>query len=166
MYCRHCGSKVGDNDMVCANCGALTEYGQRVANHDAIPPENNANAINPDGSLNKDAYRPGGTAGQNGGSAGYQNGNYYYAPENAGYRPRENQKSNSMALAGFICSFFVSLVGFILSIIGYRKSKERNGEGRGLAIAGIIISIVSMVLSFFWSSWIFSTILRTTVSVL
>lgn len=105
MYCRHCGSKVGDNDMVCANCGALTEYGERVANHDAIPPENNANAINPDGSLNKDAYRPGGTAGQNGGSAGYQNGNYYYAPENAGYRPRENQKSNSMALAGFICSF-------------------------------------------------------------
>ena len=152
MYCRHCGSKVGDNDMVCANCGALTEYGERVAN--------------PDGSLNKDAYRPGGTAGQNGGSAGYQNGNYYYAPENAGYRPRENQKSNSMALAGFICSFFVSLVGLILSIIGYRKSKELNGEGRGLAIAGIIISIVSMVLSFFWSSWIFSTILRTTVSVL
>lgn len=48
MYCRHCGSKVGDNDMVCANCGALTEYGERVANHDAIPPENNANAINPD----------------------------------------------------------------------------------------------------------------------
>ena len=141
MYCRHCGSKVGDNDMVCANCGALTEYGERVANHDAIPPENNANAINPDG-------------------------NYYYAPENAGYRPRENQKSNSMALAGFICSFFVSLVGLILSIIGYRKSKERTGEGRGLAIAGIIISIVSMVLSFFWSSWIFSTILRTTVSVL
>ena len=132
----------------------------------AIPPENNANAINPDGSLNKDAYRPGGTAGQNGGSASYQNGNYYYAPENAGYRPRENQKSNSMALAGFICSFFVSLVGLILSIIGYRKSKELNGEGRGLAIAGIIISIVSMVLSFFWSSWIFSTILRTTVSVL
>lgn len=71
-----------------------------------------------------------------------------------------------MALAGFICSFFVSLVGLILSIIGYRKSKELNGEGRGLAIAGIIISIVSMVLSFFWSSWIFSTILRTTVSVL
>lgn len=102
MYCRHCGSKVGDNDMVCANCGALTEYGERVANHDAIPPENNANAINPDGSLNKDAYRPGGTAGQNGGSAGYQNGNYYYAPENAGYRPRENQKSNSMALAAII----------------------------------------------------------------
>ena len=55
MYCRHCGSKVGDNEMVCANCGALTEYGERVANHDAIPPENNANAINPDGSLNKDA---------------------------------------------------------------------------------------------------------------
>ena len=71
-----------------------------------------------------------------------------------------------MALAGFICSFFIAIVGLILSIIGYRNSKELNGEGRGLAIAGIIISIVSMVLSFFWGSWVFSAILRTTMSVL
>lgn len=87
MYCRHCGSKVGDNDMVCANCGALTEYGERVANHDAIPPENNANAINPDGSLNKDAYRPGGTAGQNGGAQVIKTGIIITLPKTRGIVP-------------------------------------------------------------------------------
>ena len=59
----------------------------------------------------------------------------------------ENKKTNSFALAGFICSFFVPLLGLIFSIIGLNKVKECN-DGKGFSIAGIIISAVKMVLGF------------------
>ena len=60
-----------------------------------------------------------------------------------------NKSSNetcTMAIVGFILSFFVSIAGLICSIIGYKKCKEENLNGKGLAIAGIIISVASMVL--------------------
>lgn len=53
--------------------------------------------------------------------------------------------TNGFAIAGFVLSFFVSLLGLIFSIIGLKKSKECN-SGRGLAIAGIIISVASWVI--------------------
>ncbi|MBQ1874601.1 MAG: DUF4190 domain-containing protein, partial [Paludibacteraceae bacterium] len=51
---------------------------------------------------------------------------------------------NGMAIAGFVCSFFIAILGLIFSIIGLNRSKQMGGKGRGLAIAGIIISSVSM----------------------
>ena len=60
--------------------------------------------------------------------------------------PEANQKYNSLAIAGFVCSFLVSIVGLILSIIGLNQIKKQGGKGRGLAIAGIIISAASILL--------------------
>lgn len=64
----------------------------------------------------------------------------------------ENQNSNSertngLAIAGFISSFFISLVGLILSIVGLNQIKKTNERGKGLAIAGIVISSAKMVLT-------------------
>lgn len=63
------------------------------------------------------------------------------------------QKTNSLAIAGFVCSvmgFFCcgipALVGLILSIVGYSQIKSRNEGGKGLAVAGIIIGAVLPVL--------------------
>jgi len=53
----------------------------------------------------------------------------------------EQQKSNGMATAGFVLAFFIPLLGMIFSIIGLTKSKD-SGKGKGLAIAGIVISLV------------------------
>ena len=65
-----------------------------------------------------------------------------------------NKKTNTYAIVGFICSFFVPILGLIFSIIGLNKVKEYN-DGKGFSIAGIIISairtflaIVSIVLLF------------------
>lgn len=55
--------------------------------------------------------------------------------------------SNTLALVGFIMSFFFTIVGLICSILGYKKSAELGGKGKGLAMAGIIISAVSIVIS-------------------
>lgn len=57
-------------------------------------------------------------------------------------------RTSGMAIAGFVLAFFCSLLGLIFSIIGYNEAKKSNGTvtGEGLALAGIIISIIGMVL--------------------
>lgn len=53
--------------------------------------------------------------------------------------------SNGLALAGFILAFFgVQPIALILSIVGLVKSKEYGGNGKGLAIAGIILGALSI----------------------
>lgn len=55
-------------------------------------------------------------------------------------------QSNGMAIAGFVLSFFIPLLGLIFSILGLKKSKETN-TGKGLSTAGIIISCITMVIT-------------------
>ena len=57
------------------------------------------------------------------------------------------KESNTLALIGFILSFFVPLAGLICSIIGYKRSKNDGLEGKNLALAGIIIIAVYMGIS-------------------
>ena len=56
------------------------------------------------------------------------------------------KKSNTNAIVGFIFSFIIPLVGFICSIVGLTKVKTCN-SGKGLAIAGIIISVLNWIIS-------------------
>lgn len=58
--------------------------------------------------------------------------------------------SNGMAIAGFVCSLlpFTVLFGLIFSIIGLSKASEQNGQGRGLAMAGVIISAIWLFITF------------------
>ena len=65
-------------------------------------------------------------------------------------------KTNGMAVAGFVCSLIVCWpLGLIFSIIGMNQTKADPSQGgRGLAIAGLVISIVSAVLMFlFWGTF-------------
>ncbi|WP_223846870.1 DUF4190 domain-containing protein [Bifidobacterium rousetti] len=72
------------------------------------------------------------------GQPGYSQPGYGYpAPQNPGW--------NVMAVVGFALSFFVAIAGLILSIIGLRQIKRTGEKGRGLAIAGIVISVVQML---------------------
>jgi Zn-finger nucleic acid-binding protein len=55
--------------------------------------------------------------------------------------------TSGLAIAGFICSFFCSPLGFILSLMAYNqinRSGNRIG-GKGLAVAGVIISVLGFV---------------------
>ena len=47
---------------------------------------------------------------------------------------------NGMAVAGFICSFFVPILGFIFGCIGLSKAKNQGGIGKNFAISAIAIS--------------------------
>jgi type II secretory pathway pseudopilin PulG len=57
-------------------------------------------------------------------------------------------RTSGLAIAGFVCSFFCGLLGLILSITGRNECKRSGGTvgGEGLALAGIIISSISLVL--------------------
>ncbi|MDE6398649.1 MAG: hypothetical protein K2L51_04950 [Clostridiales bacterium] len=65
-------------------------------------------------------------------------------------------RSNTIAIVGFVLSFFIALAGLICSIIGYKKAVKEGCDHKGLALAGIIISIVSMALVFLFYIIIFS----------
>jgi type II secretory pathway pseudopilin PulG len=57
-------------------------------------------------------------------------------------------RTSGLAVAGFVCSFFFAPLGLIFSIMG-RNECERSGGtvgGAGLALAGIIISSVTLAL--------------------
>ena len=54
------------------------------------------------------------------------------------------QPSNTMALVGFVMSFFNCIVGLIFSIIGMSQIKKTGEPGKGFALAGIIISAVRL----------------------
>lgn len=56
------------------------------------------------------------------------------------------QKTNTLSVLGLISSFLIPLLGLILSITGVSQASKRNEKGKGLAIAGIIISILNGIL--------------------
>jgi hypothetical protein len=72
--------------------------------------------------------------------------------------PPQANKTNGMAIAGFVLAFLLPLLGLIFSIIGVNKAKK-TGTGKGLAIAGIVISAISI---FFIFPFILSVILLST----
>ena len=63
------------------------------------------------------------------------------------YNQPVQQEQNGFAIAGLICSIVVgSITGLIFSIIGLNKAKKQNGNGKGLAIAGIVISAIRLAI--------------------
>lgn len=58
-----------------------------------------------------------------------------------------HNETNTLAIVGFILSFFIAIAGLVCSILGKKKADELGGNGKGLATAGIVISIVSIVAS-------------------
>ena len=63
----------------------------------------------------------------------------------AGYAPAP-QRTNVMAILGLVFAFVFSPLGLVFSAVGLSQTKKRGEGGRGLAIAGLILSILFLVL--------------------
>lgn len=56
------------------------------------------------------------------------------------YSQSTTSQTNGFAIAGFVCSFFIPLLGWIFGGIGLNKSNQLDGKGKGFAIAAIAIA--------------------------
>ncbi|WEV68949.1 DUF4190 domain-containing protein [Bifidobacterium sp. ESL0775] len=74
-----------------------------------------------------------------------------YGPMSMGpqnyYSPEPYQKWNTMCIIGFILSFFVPVVGLVLSIVALIQINHSGEKSKAMSIAGIVISVVSTILS-------------------
>lgn len=62
------------------------------------------------------------------------------------YPPAQPNRTNGLAIASLVSSFFISLLGIILGHIALNQIKRTGEGGRGLAIAGLIIGYIGLVL--------------------
>lgn len=60
-------------------------------------------------------------------------------------KKKDDRKYNVLCILGFILSFFSWFLGFLLSIIGLFNIRKSNLKGRGLAIVGIVISVLYFI---------------------
>lgn len=61
-------------------------------------------------------------------------------------QPVAEQRTNLMAIVGFVLAFFFFPVGLICSAIGYHTASKCGGDGKGLAVAVIVISFIPIIL--------------------
>lgn len=60
--------------------------------------------------------------------------------------PPAPRRTNVMAILGLVFAFVFSPLGIVFSAIGLSQTKKRGEGGRGLAIAGLILSIVLLLI--------------------
>ena len=123
MYCKYCGTQNSEESRYCSNCGASI----------------NANA---EQTISESVVQ------QTAGSPVQQ--------------PTASQpiakKSSGKAIAGFVLSLvglvFAGIVcgtlGLIFSALGMKETADKTRGGRGLAIAGLVISIIDIVIMFIY----------------
>ncbi len=152
MFCPNCGSHVNDDAAFCPNCGnkvksSLTK--QTAANQDAStidpfdmtpPPQQQQ----PTQQQQAPQYQQQPTYQQ-------QQPTYQQQPQYAQPPAQQNVNAdNPIALVGFILSLLGgTLVSLILSIVGYQNAKK-GAKYKNLAVAGIVISAISLFFSFIW----------------
>ncbi|WP_211192449.1 hypothetical protein [Actinoplanes sp. TBRC 11911] len=73
---------------------------------------------------------------------GYPPGQDY--PPGPGYSPEAppQQRFSGLAIAGFVLSFLGGVLGFVLSLIAIFQTGKGKKRGRGLAVSGVVISVV------------------------
>jgi hypothetical protein len=73
-------------------------------------------------------------------------------PPAPAYQPvAAGQKTNVLAIVGFILAFVVTVAGIVVSFIALSQIKKTGEGGRGLALAGVILGFV---FTFFWLIYI------------
>lgn len=71
----------------------------------------------------------------------------YAAPA---YGAPASTKTNVLAIVSLVSAFFVSLVAVITGHIALNQIKKTGEQGRGLAIAGLIIGYIGLVVGLIW----------------
>ena len=158
MHCSHCGALIPDSAKFCTACGEPVQADPETPIQEPVQEEPVAEEPV---SEPTETYAPpvNASEGYKAASAqlppSYSNPNYSSQAKTT-YTAQVPPASNGLAIAGFVCSliFFPvfigalsAIAGLVLSIMGLSSAKKLpENNGRGLAIAGIIISAIRIVL--------------------
>ncbi len=80
----------------------------------------------------------------------------YPAPGYGAYGP-PTEKTNAMAIGSLVasvvgvCCGIGSIVGIVLGIVAMNQIKQSGEKGHGLAIAGIVVGVLSLLLNVAWT---------------
>ena len=58
------------------------------------------------------------------------------------FSEKPEKQGNGMAIAGFVCSFLVPILGWVFGGIGLSRANKQDGKGKGFSIAALAISTV------------------------
>ncbi len=171
MFCKNCGKDVVGTDK-CYYCGAALNSDEYAISVEHLDEAKTAMPAVRSTDTPSDYTAGGSDCGYNGGAPnGYANNapqqsyqaNTPYSSGGSDYgynggmpngyannAPQQSNQTNTIAIIGFILSIvgmFGGLPGLFISITGLRKSRELNGNGRNIAIAGIVFGIIAFVIS-------------------
>lgn len=146
MHCIHCGAEIPDYAKFCTACGRPVQ----AAAQPTAEPAKDA----PEGADTADETAENNTAVNDQLPASYSDPNYYSAQGSG--TVTAPAASNALAIAGFVCSLvfvpvafgvLTAIAGLILSILGMNAAKTLpENKGRGLALAGTIISAIRIAI--------------------
>lgn len=145
MFCQNCGNKLDDDSKFCAKCGAKVDTEEAVQAPAPAPqvekdeffndvpapaPVQQQIPVQPQPPVQQPPVQP--------------------VNQQPVYQPPQTAKTNTFAIIGFVLSFFyyVSIAGLVFSIIGLKQCNKTQEKGKGLAIAGIVISSVLLFINF------------------
>ncbi|MGB3233698.1 MAG: DUF4190 domain-containing protein [Mycobacterium sp.] len=89
--------------------------------------------------------------------AGYPGADYGYPGSDYGYGAPVQQGTNSLAIWSLVasilgvCCGLGSIVGIVLGFMALSQMKQTRQAGSGLAIAGIVVGVVTLLISFGWT---------------
>ena len=72
------------------------------------------------------------------------------------FQPAQPSKTNGMAIAGFVVALVCcGPLGIVFSAIGLNQiNKNPSQGGRGLAVAGLVIGIITTIVALVaWANW-------------
>lgn len=72
--------------------------------------------------------------------------------------PPVGRPTNTLAIVSLVCAFVFAPAGIVCGIIARRQIKQTGESGDGLALAGIIISIVEIVVALFFVGFLIVTL--------
>ncbi len=163
MHCIHCGAQIPEGAKFCTSCG---ERIQAAPSEPIKAPAVEEGPVAAEAAQEPEPEAAGSYEAPDNASEGYKAANAQLPPSysnpnyssqaKVNYTVPAQTTSNGLAISGFVCSLIfipvglgvlTAIAGLILSILGLNNAKKLPGnKGRGLALAGTIISAVRIAL--------------------
>ena len=130
MFCKNCGSPINGNEAFCGACGTAVQRETEPTTQKRFC-SNCGQEIDLTAPICPYCFKT----------------TEYGKAVNEQRHKAETENSNGIAVAGFICSFFVPILGWVFGGIGLKRSAERKGKGKGFSIAALAIATLMFLIN-------------------